>query len=211
MDYSHNIQQLTEISYLVSIVLENEDALNLKSEFDQNVIESSSVEGFRKGKAPLHVIINMYGRDEYYKEMREYIAQKAFEEATKNDDRINPIVKPTYEFADWEEGGKFVFTATVINQPEDPSDMFISPDTGLPSQASQATFSKPIAGIPGQMPIIDGKLPPHLAGKDPSPEMPNLGDTELPGSSNIRLLTGALKRSMRRQDSSAPRAEFSIY
>ncbi len=77
MKLTHNIQQLTEISFLVSIVLENEDALNLKSEFDQNMIENSSVEGFRKGKAPLHVIINKFGRDEYYKDMREYIPNVA--------------------------------------------------------------------------------------------------------------------------------------
>jgi len=169
LNYSHNIQQLTDISYLVSVVLENEDALELKSEFDRDLIKNSTVEGFRKGKAPLHVVIVKYGKDEYYKDMREYIAQKAFEGVTKNDERINPVIKPTYDFADWEEGGRFVFTATVLNQPPDPSDMFISPDTGLPEQASRTTFNKPIPGLQGQMPMIDGKPPSHLAGNVPQP------------------------------------------
>lgn len=171
MQVSYDFAKLSEISSIVSIVLINEDALNLKSDFDQNMIHNSSVEGFRKGKAPLHVVINKYGREKYYKDLREYIALKAFEEATKNDDRINPIVKPTFEFADWEEGGNFVFTATVINHPEDPSDKFISPDFDVPSHTNRIRISEEIPGLPCQMPMIDGKLPPHLSVKDPSPKL----------------------------------------
>jgi hypothetical protein len=179
------ITQISEVSFLLTIVLESEDTLMLKLEFDRNVIQNSSVGGFRKGKAPLRVIINKYGRDKYYKDLREYIALKAFEEATKNGNRINPIVKPTFEFADWEEGGKFVFTATVINHPEDPSDKFISPDFDVPSHSNRIRVSEEIPGIPGQMPMIDGKLPPHLSVKDPSPKIPNIMESNLPGAEGI--------------------------
>jgi FKBP-type peptidyl-prolyl cis-trans isomerase (trigger factor) len=70
MQVSYDFAKLSEISSIVSIVLINEDAQLLKSEFDRNLIQNSNVEGFRKGKAPLHVIVNKYGRDKYYKDLR---------------------------------------------------------------------------------------------------------------------------------------------
>jgi len=169
MQLTRNIRKLTDISHLVTVVLSNEDAENLKAEYDKKVVSESHVEGFRKGKAPIGVVAAKVGREKYWKDMREYVASKALEEALKGEE-ISPIVPPVYEFADWEEGGKFVFTATIYTQPPDPADMFIKPDIAPPAQAP-SLYSKPIAGIPGEMPIINGKLPPHLAGVDPAPRI----------------------------------------
>ncbi|MFH1675725.1 MAG: trigger factor family protein [bacterium] len=160
---NYDIRKLTDISSLVTVVLSNDDALALKAEFDNKAIEQNQIDGFRKGKAPIHVIVAKIGHDKYLKDMREYIASKALDEALKGKD-LKPIVTPTYEFADWEPGGKFVFTATIYTQPPDPSDMIIKPDIQTPPSDS-TIYSQPIKGLPGPMPIIGGKLPPGLLKK----------------------------------------------
>ena len=170
MQVAVDIRTLTDISHLVTVALSNEDALALKAEYDRKVVEESHVPGFRKGKAPIQVVAAKIGRDKYWKDMREHIASEALAEALKGKD-IQPVIRPKYEFADWEEGGKFVFTATVYTQPPDPSELFVRPDLDIPSPASEERYSEPIHGIPGPMPIIDGKLPPHLAGADPRPTL----------------------------------------
>jgi hypothetical protein len=65
MQLTHDIRKLTEISHLVMVVLSNEDALTLKGEYDKKVVSESHVEGFRKGKAPIHVIAAKVGREKY--------------------------------------------------------------------------------------------------------------------------------------------------
>jgi FKBP-type peptidyl-prolyl cis-trans isomerase (trigger factor) len=85
MQLTHDIRKLTEISHLVTVVLSNEDALSLKGEYDRKVVSESHVEGFRKGKAPIHVIAAKAGREKYWKDMREYVASKALEEALKGE------------------------------------------------------------------------------------------------------------------------------
>ncbi|MCX6645674.1 MAG: trigger factor family protein, partial [bacterium] len=99
------ILKLTEISHLATVVLSWEDASAIKAEYDSKVVEGSEIQGFRKGKAPLNVCIGKIGRDKYYKDMREYVASKALEEALKGSD-ISPVVQPKFEFADWEYDGK---------------------------------------------------------------------------------------------------------
>jgi hypothetical protein len=186
MQLTHDIRKLTDISHLVTVVLSNEDALSLKGEYDSKVVSESHVEGFRKGKAPIQVVAAKVGREKYWKDMREYVASKALEEALKGEE-ISPIVPPVYEFADWQEGGKFVFTTTIYTQPPDPADMFIKPDIAPPTQAP-SLYSHPIMGIPGEMPIIDGKLPPHLAGVDPAPRIPSIPQTAVsPTSCAFRI------------------------
>jgi len=185
MEIKSQVQKLSEISVIVSVVLDFEDARKLKSTFNKNLTKNSKVEGFRKGKAPLNLVINKIGQDEYYKNLREYIASEAFNEVAKKDERIKPVIPPKFEFADWEEGKKFVFTALVYIEPPDPNEMFIKPDFDVPSVASPEKFSKQIPGIPGQMPIISGKLPPHLAGVDPTPQSPEIPQ-KLPAGSKIQ-------------------------
>jgi len=183
MKVTHEIQKITDISHLASIVVSNEDAVKLKVDYDRRIIEDSHVQGFRQGKAPLNVVIAKIGEDKYYKDLREHIASKALAEALK-DEEINPVVTPEYEFADWEEGGKFVFTATIYTEPKDASEMFIRPDIDVPSPASEERYSEPIYGMPGQMPIIDGKLPPHLAERDRRPKPP-VAQPQGPSRANI--------------------------
>jgi FKBP-type peptidyl-prolyl cis-trans isomerase (trigger factor) len=89
MQLTHDIRKLTDISHLVTVVLSNEDALSLKGEYDKKMVADSHVEGFRKGKAPIRVVAAKVGREKYWKDMREYVASKALEEALKGHD-ISP-------------------------------------------------------------------------------------------------------------------------
>ena len=146
MRVTSNIHKITSISHLVSIVVEADDALSLKAEYDRKLVEGSHIEGFRKGKAPIGVVAAKIGRNKYWKDLREYIASEALTEALKKED-IEPVVAPKYEFADWEEGGKFVFTATIYTKPPDPSELAAHPDIDLPGPGSEVQYSRPIRGV----------------------------------------------------------------
>ncbi|MCX6644954.1 MAG: trigger factor family protein [bacterium] len=150
MNITKDIQKLTEISHLATIVLGWDDASAIKAEYDSKVVGGSEIQDFRKGKAPLNVCIGKIGRDKYYKDMREYVASKALEEALKGTD-ISPVVQPKFEFADWENGGKFVFTATIFTEPPDPKDMFLQPEIDIPQPGGGERVSSPIHGIPGTL------------------------------------------------------------
>jgi len=186
MKLTHQIQKITDLSSLVTVVLANEDALKLKRDFDDKLISDSHVEGFRKGRAPLNVVIGKIGREEYSRNLKEHIASEALAEALKGSE-ISPVVKPKYEFADWEEGGKFVFTATIHTEPPDPKDKFITQAPDPFTQTESERYSEPIHGIPGQMPIIDGKLPPHMKGPDVRPQV---GDFPKPSPAPVNIPQG---------------------
>ena len=49
MQLTHDIQKATDISHLVTLVLGNEDAVKLKSEYDRGVIEGSHLLGTVNG------------------------------------------------------------------------------------------------------------------------------------------------------------------
>jgi hypothetical protein len=186
LNMHYNLHKISDISYIVSMMIEKQETNKLAMEFNEKIKTDAKIKGFRRGKVPLNVLINHYGKDKYLSDLKNYIATKAFEVVVKQDDRIKPVVPPKFEFADWEEGKDFVFTAMVVNEPPDTESMFIRQDTDISHIRPHVRYSEPIKGIPGQMPIVDGKLPPHMAGVKSTENITDYSD--LPGASKIQKI-----------------------
>ena len=77
---------------------------------------SIMVPGFRKGKAPKHIIEQMYGKEVFYGDAAEAIYYDAYEEAVREHE-LEPVDYPSIDVVSMDENG-FVFTATVDLKPE---------------------------------------------------------------------------------------------
>lgn len=76
-----------------------------------------AVQGFRKGKAPRHLIERMYGKAVFYDEAVEIVLSEAYPKVIE-ELKLKPIDRPQVDFKDIEEGKDIVFTADVEVAPE---------------------------------------------------------------------------------------------
>jgi len=77
---------------------------------------SIMVPGFRKGKAPRHIIEQMYGKEVFYGDAAEAVYFDAYQEAVREHE-LEPVDYPSIDVVSMDENG-FVFTATVDLKPE---------------------------------------------------------------------------------------------
>lgn len=76
-----------------------------------------NIPGFRKGKAPRRILEMNIGKEAILEEAFDYVAQKAFEEALKQEN-LDPVDRPQVEKVTLEEGKDVVFKATITPVPE---------------------------------------------------------------------------------------------
>ena len=76
-----------------------------------------NIPGFRKGKAPRKIVENFVGKEAILQEAFEAVAQKAFDEALKEQD-MEPVTRPEIDIVTLEEGRNVVFTAKFTQRPE---------------------------------------------------------------------------------------------
>lgn len=81
------------------------------------VAKQVAIPGFRKGKAPKHVIVAYVGKEPVYKEAIDKLVPQAYGVALK-ESGIDPVDYPEVNIEQFEEGKPFVFTATVQCTPE---------------------------------------------------------------------------------------------
>ena len=79
-------------------------------------VGSITVPGFRKGKAPKHIIEKMYGKGVFYDEALNDIAPKAYEDAIKDQD-FKIVSQPEFDVTDIGDEG-VTFTAKFYVKPE---------------------------------------------------------------------------------------------
>lgn len=77
---------------------------------------SIMVPGFRKGKAPRHIIEQMYGKEVFYGDAAEAVYFDAYQEAVREHE-LEPVDYPSIDVVSMDDNG-FVFTATVDLKPE---------------------------------------------------------------------------------------------
>lgn len=95
-----------------------------KEEFDKavdkaylKVRNNIAVQGFRKGKAPKHIIQKKYGKGIFDEEALDIAIQEAYPAAVK-DNNLDVIDSPTVNIEKFEEGQDIVVTADVQVMPE---------------------------------------------------------------------------------------------
>ncbi len=79
-------------------------------------VGSITVPGFRKGKAPKHIIEKMYGKGVFYDEALNDIAPKAYDDAIK-DQKFQIVSQPEFDVTDIGDDG-VTFTAKFYVKPE---------------------------------------------------------------------------------------------
>lgn len=76
-----------------------------------------SIPGFRKGKAPRMIVERHVGKDAVLQEAFDIVAPKALSKAF-DEQKIDPVTRPSVDIETLEEGRDLVFKATVTPRPE---------------------------------------------------------------------------------------------
>ncbi len=76
-----------------------------------------NIQGFRKGKAPRHIIEKMYGAEIFFEDAANIIIPEAYEKEAMECD-VDIVSQPQIDVEQIEKGKPFIFTATVAVKPE---------------------------------------------------------------------------------------------
>ena len=83
------------------------------------VVKKVNIPGFRKGKAPRHILEKMYGREILMEEALQDAVPKAFEQALEEvKEQYIPVSDPEYDMVEMEKGKPFIFKAVFDSKPE---------------------------------------------------------------------------------------------
>ena len=99
------------------IEVEQEKLENATDGAAKRIAGRVNIPGFRKGKAPRKIVENFVGKEAILQEAFEAVAQKAFDEALKEQD-MEPVTRPEIDIVTLEEGKNVVFTAKFTQRPE---------------------------------------------------------------------------------------------
>ena len=101
----------------LTIEVEQEKLENATEGAAKRIAGRVNIPGFRKGKAPRKIVENFVGKEAILQEAFEAVAQKAFDEALKEQD-MEPVTRPEIDIVTLEEGRNVVFTAKFTQRPE---------------------------------------------------------------------------------------------
>lgn len=76
-----------------------------------------NVPGFRKGKAPMHMVEKMYGPEIFYEDTFNELVPGIFEEELKNNN-IEAVSRPDIDIKQIGKGQELIFTAVIQTKPE---------------------------------------------------------------------------------------------
>ena len=76
-----------------------------------------NIPGFRKGKAPFHIVERYYGDNIFYEDAFNELVPKVYDEEIKAN-KIEAVSRPQIDIVKMEKGQDLVFTAVVQTKPE---------------------------------------------------------------------------------------------
>ena len=76
-----------------------------------------NIPGFRKGKAPQHIVEKYYGKEIFYEDAFNEVVPEEYEKALE-ENKIDAVSRPKIDIITMEKGQDLVFTATVETKPE---------------------------------------------------------------------------------------------
>lgn len=112
MEYSLQKTSNSKIELAVSINKEEWDN-NIREAYNKNKFKYS-VEGFRKGKVPMSVIVGRYGKEFFYEDALDIALDKAYSEILEKE-KLEVITRPDVDIKEVSaDGVKFVITVVVM-------------------------------------------------------------------------------------------------
>ena len=105
----------TKVKLTIEVDKEAFEAAMTKS-YKKNV-KYINIPGFRKGKAPRHLVERYYGEAVFYEDAVNFVCPDAYEFAIK-ESGIEPVEQPEIDIEEIGEGKDLVLTATVTVKPE---------------------------------------------------------------------------------------------
>ena len=104
-----------EVKLEITVEAEKFDSA-IKTVFNKNA-KYFNIPGFRKGKAPFHIVEKTYGSQIFYEDAFNEVAGPAYEEAIKEKE-IDVVSRPEIDLVQIEKGKDLIFTAVVATKPE---------------------------------------------------------------------------------------------
>lgn len=88
----------------------------LKKAYQKNV-KKFNIPGFRKGKAPMHIIEQYYGEGVFFEDAVEFVIDETYPQAVK-ESGISPVDYPKVDVVQIGKDTEFIYTAEVVVKPE---------------------------------------------------------------------------------------------
>lgn len=88
----------------------------LKKAYQKNA-KKFNIPGFRKGKAPMHIIEQYYGEGVFFEDAVEFIIDETYPQAVK-ESGISPVDYPKVDIVQIGKDTEFIYTAEVVVKPE---------------------------------------------------------------------------------------------
>ncbi len=104
-----------EVKLEITVEAEKFDSA-IKTVFNKNA-KYFNIPGFRKGKAPFHIVEKTYGSQIFYEDAFNEVAGPAYEEALKEKE-VEAVSRPEIDLVQIEKGKDLIFTAVVATKPE---------------------------------------------------------------------------------------------
>ena len=82
-----------------------------------------NIPGFRKGKAPQAIVEKYYGKEIFYEDAFNEIAEDEYKKAIE-DNKLDVVSKPEIDIVKMEKGQDLIFTATVQTKPDSKLDKY---------------------------------------------------------------------------------------
>lgn len=102
---------------VLTIEVEAAEVTKAENRAWKNIAGRVNIPGFRKGKAPKHIVERHVGKEYIMDEAFDLIYPKAFRDALEEQD-MHPVTRPDVDVVTLESGKDLIFKATFTNRPE---------------------------------------------------------------------------------------------
>ncbi|ADL51313.1 trigger factor [Clostridium cellulovorans] len=111
------VEKIEKNTAKITVTVEAEKFTDALKKVYQKNVKQFNIPGFRKGKAPLHLIKKMYGDQIFYPEAEEMVINTTLP-GILVENNVRAVDRPEVSIEQSEEGKEFTYTATVTTMPE---------------------------------------------------------------------------------------------
>lgn len=134
MDFQHSVSELDEVTKNVTVSITEDQ---MKGELNQQlkgIARNANIKGFRKGKAPIHLIEKMYGERARF-EVAQRLINGSLREVIEKES-IEYIGEPDVDIKELEKGKGLTYEAKLYLKPEPKVSGYDSIEVEVPKQST---------------------------------------------------------------------------